>query len=213
MGEGMEGGEDYFEEDGEDVVGEGQPQPAMRHNEPQPSVGFEGGQRFEGGQPRYEGQQRFEANQQRFEGGQPQRYEGQQRYDNRPRRHHQDHRQDRQDRQQRFNDPRNREREPRSFEPGPMADRPPTQHGDQAPLVPERSYVAPPPVEAAEAVAGGPSSQLRQDAMRRRPRPSPQAGGHEQPEFLRRSVRRTRAETAPQGAPGDTPGDEPGSQG
>jgi len=216
MGEGGEGGEDYLiDDEGDDAGQDSFGQPMMRMNEPQPNVGFEG-------PPRYD------------QGGHPQRFESQQRFDNRQRRPHHDHQHQRSRDQRYFDRNRDRDRdrdrdrerdvESRGSDRGPE----PAQGFDRPRPQPEREAAAFPserpapvvsspegPVAASDQTAGShvmapprPEGQLRR---RERP-PQAASAGHDQPEFLRRSVRRPRREPGP-AASSDPGPDDTGSRG
>jgi hypothetical protein len=181
------GGDEAGEAEGEDFVPEGQPQPIVRGNDPQPSV-------FEGAPPREytrEGQRDDRPREGQREG---QRYdnrnEGQQRHQG----HHSHGRSgggersyghDRRDRYDR-NDRNDRNDRGDRGERGDRQDR-----SDR----PDRSYdrPAPSPDVAAEPSSGqssGPRRSGGSSGGSRSGAPQP----HEQPEFLRRPVRRSRRE-------------------
>jgi hypothetical protein len=171
----MSPGDDFGESEGEEFAAEGAAQPTVRPNEPQPAV-FESGPR-DGGeppQPRFENRGPRQDNQHHYR---PQHYQqgrdrqGGDRGYSGDRRDRQDRfdRQDRQDRAERQDRPERQDR----FERGDRQDR--SERFDRQP-------------RGGEMQADGDAQQ------RRSPRPMAPPSVHEQPEFLRRPLRRPRRE-------------------
>lgn len=180
----MSPGDDFGEGEGEEFAAEGAQQPVVRPNEPQPSI-FEGAPR-EGGEPP---QPRFENRGPRPEGQHQHRQHHHQGRDRQGGdRGFSGDRRDRHDRFDRQDRPDRPERHDR-FERGDRQDR----------------------AERFERQPRGQDVQADGEGQQRRgPRPMAPPPVHEQPEFLRRPLRRPRREEA-EGAP--TPAgaaDEPG---
>lgn len=170
--------DDDFSEDGDDT-GTDQPQSVMRHNEPQPSImppaAFEGGERPE----RIEGRDHPRPDRQ-------ERQHGGGRFEERQRRHPDQFRN------------RDRDRDPRQndFTRHAPADRSPDRSAMEPPAFPADRGPVPPAAGAEPGFEPVNGQRPRPDAPRRRERFQPQPpAAHEQPEFLRRPVRRPRRET------------------
>ena len=214
------GGDDEFgDEEGGDDFGNMQPggsQP-MRQNEQQPR--FEGGgQRYEERQPRSDRpdqprHNRDRGEQRNFDRGGDRPDRGQDRGD-RPERVDRQDRGERQDRPERF-DRNDRGDRPERVERADRGERPEraerVERGDRPERVererverPERA--SPERREAPERVAAAPAeAAVAGDAVAPRRRERAPMPTHEQPEFLRRPVRRPRREAAAEGEEAPTP--------
>lgn len=204
-------GDDFGEGDGDDFGNDIQGQPMIRNNEPQPSV-FDGGQRDgqrEGPRDAPREAQRFEDRGPRHE-GQPQRHQQQNRDRSGGDRNFSHDRRDRPERFDRQDRPERQDRNDRSDRMEPRLDSRPDQRPEPRiePRIEPRAEARverQPMVEAPPADAGAPP--------RRAPRPAAPAATHEQPEFLRRPVRRPRREVSDEAgpaAPAPPTSDEPG---
>ncbi|MGQ0673732.1 MAG: DUF4167 domain-containing protein [Hyphomicrobium sp.] len=208
-------GDDFGEGEGDEFSGDGQGQPSVRADDPQPSIPVVEGSRPEGGRPDggRDGQ-RFEERGTRYDGQRP-RYQNYNSNNSHGQGQHRDRSGDRQadrpsdrqpggdrgfmnERRDRYDrNDRSPDRQDRNERPEPRAERPEPR---SEPRFEARQPVVEPVAEPAPP----------------QPRRSPRAAAttplaHEQPEFLRRPVRRPRREDdAATAAPVPTPtGDEP----